>query len=105
MKNVPRPIRVIVTRNVYFRPTMSPMRPNSSAPERPHGKPGGECQQSENEAHIGRNVGKAVLSQEYAEHPVDVEVVPFEHRAERRRWIEASQARVVEHPADVCGCE
>ena len=32
MKNVPRPISVMVTKNVYFRPTMSPMRPNTSAP-------------------------------------------------------------------------
>ena len=29
---VERPITMIVTRKVYFRPTRSPMRPNTSAP-------------------------------------------------------------------------
>ena len=33
MKKVPKPISVMVTRNVYLRPTMSPMRPKIRAPK------------------------------------------------------------------------
>ena len=33
---VDEPITTIVTRNVYLRPTRSPMRPKTSAPKRPH---------------------------------------------------------------------
>ena len=50
--------------------------------ERPHRKAGGERQQREDEADIGRHVGEEVFRQKDAERAVDVEVVPLEYGAE-----------------------
>ena len=51
--------------------------------ERTHGKAGGEGEQREDEADIGRHIGEEVFRQERAERSVDVEVVPLEYGAER----------------------
>ncbi len=48
--NVDRPMIRIVTRKVYLRPTMSPSRPNTSAPNGRTAKPGREGEQREDEA-------------------------------------------------------
>ena len=51
--------------------------------ERTHGEAGGEGEQREDEADIGRHVGEEVFRQKGAERAVDVEVVPLKNGAER----------------------
>src|SRR6516164_7718857 len=82
MKNVPRPISVMVTKNVYFRPTMSPTRPNTSAPNGLTANPAANASSVKMKPTLA-HVGKEVLSEEDAQRPVNVEVVPLEHRTER----------------------
>src|ERR1700745_41902 len=85
MKKVPMPIRVIVIRKVYLRPIMSPRRPKISAPDRRHGKARSEGEQREDEADGRRHAREEILGEESAKRAVDIEVVPLEDGAERRR--------------------
>ena len=84
MKNVPMPISDMVTRKVYLRPIMSPMRPKISAPNGRTAKPAANASSAKMKPTFGRHVGEEVFRQEHAERAVDVEVVPLEHGAERR---------------------
>ena len=65
--------------------------------ERTHREAGGEGEQREDEADIGRHIGEEVFRQEHAERAVDVEVVPFENGAERRS--ENDEALFARHAA------
>ena len=52
--------------------------------ERAHGETGGEGEQREDEADIGRDVGEEVLGEKHAQRAVDVEIIPLEHGPQRR---------------------
>src|SRR6476620_8455804 len=82
MKNVPMPIRVIVTRNVYFRPIKSPKWPKISAQNGRTAKPAANVS-SANEADIGRDIREKVFGEERAQRAVDIKIIPLEHGPER----------------------
>ena len=75
----------IVTRKVFLRPTRSPIRPNTSAPNGRTAKPGGERAQRQDEPGGLVDAREELLGNVGREQAVEVEVVPFEHGAERRR--------------------
>ena len=53
MRNVPMPISVMVTRKVYLRPTMSPRRPKTSAPNGRTKKPAAKASSVKMKAAVG----------------------------------------------------
>ena len=73
----------MVMRKVYLRPTMSPTRPNTSAPNGRTAKPAANAEQREDETRRRVDAREELLGQDRSERAVDVEVVPLEHGAER----------------------
>ena len=82
MKKVPTPISDHGDEEGVFAADGVAETAEDQRAERTHGKAGGEGEQREDEADIGRHVGEEVFRQERAERSVDVEVVPLEHGAE-----------------------
>ena len=63
-----------------------PDPPEEDGAERPHREAGRKGQQREDECGVGvAHAGEELLADDRRERPVQVEVVPFEHRAQRRR--------------------
>jgi len=58
MKNVPTPISVMVTRKVYLRPTRSPRRPNTKAPNGRTAKPAAKASRVKMNAALGATPAK-----------------------------------------------
>ena len=90
------PMMRIVMRKVYFRPTRSPSRPNTSAPNGRTAKPAAKASSAKMNAAVGFDAGEELLADDRRERAVEVEVVPLEHGAERRRE---------DHAPDVGGAE
>ena len=67
-----------------LRPTRSPRRPNTSAPNGRHGEPGGECRQCEDETGDLVDSGKELRGDDARQQSIEIEVVPLEDGAERR---------------------
>ena len=62
MKNVPTPISVIVTRNVYFRPIKSPKWPKISAPNGRTAKPAANVSSAKMKPTFGGTLEKKYLA-------------------------------------------
>ena len=62
MKNVPTPISVMVTRKVYLRPTMSPIRPNTSAPSGRTANPAANASRVKMKPTLGGTLEKKYLA-------------------------------------------
>ena len=83
---VAMPISVIVTRKVYLRPSLSPRKPNSTAPSGRKPKPtANPAQASSVCSSLVARREEGAADDRRGERAVDEEIVPFEHRAERRR--------------------
>ena len=100
MKNVPMPISVIVTRNVYLRPIKSPKWPKISAPNGRTAKPAANVSSAKMKPTFGGTLEKKYFRQERAERAVDVKIVPLEHRPSEDAKI-TSRCSLVMPP--VCG--
>jgi hypothetical protein len=75
-----------VTRNVYLRPMMSPRRPKKIAPNGANHEARGECRERRQERRRGIvSFGKNCVAMMVASAAEDVEVVPLDERAGRRR--------------------
>ena len=64
MKNVPTPISVMVTRKVYLRPTRSPSRPKTSAPNGRTAKPAAKASSVKMKADVRRDAGEELAARE-----------------------------------------
>ena len=74
----------IVTRKVYLRPTRSPSRPNTSAPNGTHQEAGGECQQREDVAGGFIELAEELRADDDRERAIKIEIIPLEHGTEGR---------------------
>ena len=66
---VETPITVIVTRNVNLRPTMSPMRPNTAAPNGRTANPAPNVASEARSAAVGLSLGKNCVEKNAARTP------------------------------------
>jgi hypothetical protein len=62
MKNVPMPIRLMVTRKVYLRPIMSPIRPKISAPKGRTANPAAKASKAKMKPTLGGTFEKKYLA-------------------------------------------
>ncbi len=81
---VDTPMIRMVTRKVYLRPTRSPRRPNTSAPNGRTRKPAAKASSAKTLRVVASNAEKNCAPMIDGERAVEIEVVPFEDRAERR---------------------
>ena len=81
---VDRPMIRMVTRKVYLRPTRSPRRPNTSAPNGRTRKPAAKASSAKMLRVVDVEGGEELRADDRGERAVEVEVVPFEDGAERR---------------------
>ena len=72
-------------RKVYLRPTRSPSRPNTSAPNGRTAKPAAKASSAKMKRGRRVHAREELLADDRGERAVQVEVVPLEDRAERRR--------------------
>src|SRR5258708_11755593 len=78
---VERPMIMMVTRKVYFRPTISPMRPKTMAPKGRTRKPAAKASSAKRRRRIGR---EELRADDAGERSVQIEIIPFKNGAERR---------------------
>ena len=74
----------MVTRKVYLRPTRSPSRPNTSAPNGRTAKPAAKATSAKMKPVVSLTPEKNCAEMIVGEQAVEVEVVPLEDGAERR---------------------
>ena len=84
MANVEPPISSRVSRKVYLRPTMSPMRPNTTAPNGRTTKPTAKAASVLSKAASGLVLREKLCGNNGRQRAEDVEVVPLNDGTHRR---------------------